>query len=77
MIEQQIFENTDSPDTIQNPTIQHQVQKRFKLSKYLAYYCTEGFNPKLNLKAILEKIQDPQISKQNLEVIYFYSLLSC
>jgi hypothetical protein len=71
MIEQQIFENTDSPDTIQNPTIQHQVQKRFKLSKYLAYYCTEGFDTKLNLKAILEKIQDPQISKQNLEVFYF------
>eukprot|EP01080_Neovahlkampfia_damariscottae_P005842 gene5842-9665_t len=68
-IEQNILENTDSPDTINSPSKEHQIKRRFKLSKYLAYYCTEGFDSKLNTKKIIEKIKNSETTKQELNLL--------
>lgn len=58
LIENDIYSNCDSPDTIEKPSQEHLVEKRFKLSKYLAFYCDGVFDEKLNLNFIVSKMKE-------------------
>lgn len=64
IIEQDIFSNCDSPDTIEKPSQEHLVEKRFKLSKFLAFYCDGVFDSKLDFSFIISKMKESKLAKQ-------------
>lgn len=57
-VEQELYKNVDSPDTIKNPTVAHAHNFRAKLARYMAYYADGACTETVNLKRLFEQLTD-------------------